>query len=306
MATVRNRLGHDRVSERRACKTLGQPRGTQRYATKKPDADRQLITELRRLVEAYPRRGSQRVHQMLVSTGCCVNFKRAHRLWKQEYLQVPKKQRMKRRLPGSSASGCVRHRPTHRNHIWSYDFLADRTEDGRQLKLLVVIDEFTRECLAIEAARTFTGRDVMLTLQYLFAVRGAPAHIRSDNGPEFMAADVQRWLNRATVRTLYVQKASPWENGYVESFNGKLRDELLDRESFLGLDEARYVLDDWRNEYNHRRPHSGIGWQTPAAYAAMLSNVDGACPSASLAELPVGAAPLPPAQPADHPNPILS
>lgn len=306
---MRLRLGHDQISERRACRALGQPRSTQRYAAKRPDADRQLIAELRRLVEAHPRRGSERVHRMLVKTNWRVNFKRVHRLWKQEHLQVPRKQRKKRRLPGNSASGCVRHRPRHRNHIWSYDFLADRTEDGRQLKLLVVIDEFTRECLALEAARSFTARDVMLTLQYLFAVRGAPEHIRSDNGPEFVAADVQRWLGRAAVRTLYVQKASPWENGYVESFNGKLRDELLDRELFLGLDEARYVLDEWRNEYNHRRLHSGIGWQTPAAYAASLQDehesADGMFPSASLADPAVGAAPLPPVQPADQPNPIL-
>ena len=206
--SVRTRFGHHQVSERRACKALGQPRSTQRYAAKRPDADRQLIAELRRMVEAHPRHGSERMHRMLMDTGWRVNFKRVHRLWKQEHLQVPKKQRKKRRLPGSSASGCVRHRPAHRNHIWSYDFLAERTEDGRQLKLLVAIDEFTRECLAIEAARSFTARDVMLTLQYLFAVRGTPEHIRSDNGPEFVAADIQRWLNRAAVRTLYVQKAS--------------------------------------------------------------------------------------------------
>jgi transposase InsO family protein len=154
--------------------------------------------------------------------------------------------------------------------VWSYDFLSDRTEDGRQLKALVVLDEFTRECLAIEVGRPFTARDVRLTLQYLFAVRGAPAHIRSDNGPEFVAKEIQRWLARACVGTLYTQKASPWENGYVESFNGRLRDELLNRELFLGLAEARYVLDAWRLEYNHRRPHSGIGWQTPAAFAATL------------------------------------
>lgn len=131
--------------------------------------------------------------------------------------------------------------------------MADRTEDGRQLKLLVVLDEFTRECLAIEAGGSFTARDVRLTLQYLFAVRGESEHIRSDNGPEFVAKDIKRWLDQAQVRTLYIQKASPWENGYVESFNGKLRDELLNRELFLGLDEAWCVLDSWRNDYNHGR-----------------------------------------------------
>ena len=127
-----------------------------------------------------------------------------------------------------------------------------RTEDGRQLKLLVVIDEFTRECLAAEVGRTFTSRDVRLTLQYLFAIRGAPEHIRSDNGPEFIAKEVQRWLERAAVRTLDIQKVSPWENGDVESFHGKLRDELLNRKLFLSVPEARYVLDEWRLEDNHR------------------------------------------------------
>jgi transposase InsO family protein len=286
-------LGYDQVSERRACQALEQPRATQRYRPKRPDADRRLIAELRRLVEAYPRYGSERVHQLLLDTGWRVNAKRVHRLWQQEHLQVPAKQRQRRRLPGNSTNSCVRHRATRRNHVWSYDFLADRTEDGRQLKLLVVIDEFTRECLAIEAGRTFTARDVMLTLQYLFAIRGAPEHVRSDNGSEFIAREIQRWLKQAAVSTLYIQKASPWENGYVESFNGKLRDELLNRELFLSLAEARYVLDEWRLEYNHRRPHSGIGWQTPAGFAATLAG-----PA-------VGAAPLPPAQPANH-QPILS
>lgn len=304
--SVRRRLGHDQVSERRACQALGQPRSTQRYVPRKPDADRLLIAEMRRLVESHPRYGSERVHQLLVGTGWRVNIKRVHRLWTEYHMQVPQKQRRKRRLPGKSASGCVRYQATHRNHVWSYDFVMDRTEDGRQLKLLVVIDEFTRECLAIEAARSFTANDVKLTLQYLFAVRGAPEHIRSDNGPEFVAKEIQRWLNRAAVRTLYIKKASPWENGYVESFNGKLRDELLNRELFLGLDEAGYVLDEWRNDYNHRRPHSGIGWQTPAAYAASVTETDGAFPSASLADPPLGAAPLPADQPADQPNPILS
>jgi len=239
---------------------------------------------MRRLVEAYPRYGCERVHQLLIGTIGRVNFKRAHRLWQQK----------RHRLPGSSANSCIRHRATHRNHVWSYDFLADRTENGKQLKLLVVIDEFTRECLAIEVGNSFTARDVMLTLQYLFALRGAPEQIRSDNGPEFVAVEIQRWLKRAAVDTLYIQKASPWENGYVESFNGKLRDELLNRELFLSVAEARYVLDEWRLDYNHHRPHSGLDWQTPAAFAA------------TLADPPVGASPLPPAQPTQRLNPILS
>ena len=188
----------------------------------------------------------------------------------------------------------MRHKATRANPVWSYDFLTDRREDGRRLKLLVVIDEFTRECLAVEAGRTFTTRHVMLTLQYLFALRGAPEHIRSDNGPEFVAKEIQRWLGRASVGPLHIQKASPWENGYVESFNCKLRDKLLNRELFLGLPEARDVLDVWRQEYNERRPHSGLNWRTPAGFAA------------SFAGPPVGAPPLPSAQPTSQYQPILS
>lgn len=194
---VRCRLGHDQISERRACKALNQPRSTHRYKAKRADADRQLIGEMRRLTEWHGYRGCERVHQLLLGTGWRVNIKRVHRLWKQEHMQVVKKKRKKRRLPGHSANGCIRHRPEHRNHVWSYDFLTDRTEDGRQLKVLVVIDEFTRECLAMEVGRSFTARDVRLTLQYLFAIRGAPKHIRSDNGPEFVATEIQRWLGQA-------------------------------------------------------------------------------------------------------------
>jgi len=287
-------LGHERISERRACKALGQARSTQRYRPKRPDMDRRLLEQMRRLVEAYPRYGSEPVQEVLFGTGWRVNFKRVHRLWKQEHLQVPQKQHRRRRLPDGRANSCVRHKATHANPVWSYDLLTDRTEDGRQLKLLVVIDEFTRECLAIEAGRGFTARDVILTLQYLFAVRGVPEHLRSDNGPECIAKEIQRLLDRVSVGTLYIQKASPWENGYVESFNAKLRDELLSRELFLSLPEARVVLDEWRREYNHRRPHSGISRRTPAGFAA------------SLAGPPVGASPLPADQLISQHQPILS
>jgi transposase InsO family protein len=183
-------------------------------------------------------------------------------------MQVPRKQHRRRRLPGSSENGCIRHKAEGINHVWSYDFLVDRTEDGRQLKLLAVIDEYTRECLAIEVSRSFTANDVVGVLQYLFAVRGRPAHLRSDNGPEFVAQAVRSWLDRADVQTLFIAKGSPWENGYVESFNGKLRDELLNRELFLSQEEARWVIDRWRLDYNHHRPHSALDYQTPAAFAA--------------------------------------
>ena len=307
MEAVRRRLGPDKVSERRACKALGQARSTQRYQPKQPMKDRALIDAMRKIVECRPRFGHPRVYNELLTEGWSVGSERVHRLWKQEGMQVPRKQRKRRRIPasGGSHNSCVRHKPRHRNHVWSYDFVSERIEDGRQLKLLVVIDEFTRECLAIEVARSFKAHDVKLVLQYLFAVRGAPEHIRSDNGPEFVARDIRRWLDQAQVRTLYIQKASPWENGYVESFNGKLRDELLNGELFLSLAEARYVIDEWRLDYNHRRPHSSLNWQTPAAYAAGLKQADGTFPSAQQADPPVGATHLPPAQPAPTP-PILS
>jgi putative transposase len=208
------------------------------------------------------------MHQTLLAGGWRVNHKRVHRLWKEESMQVPRKQHRRRRFPGGSENSCVRHRAERINHVWSYDFVADWTEDGRQLKMLVVLDEFTRECLAIEVDRCFTAADVVGVLQYLFAVRGVPEHIRSDNGPEFVAKAVVRWLERADVGTLFIAKGSPWENGYVESFNGKLRDELLNRELFLSLEEARWVIDRWRLDYKHHRPHSALEYQTPAAFAA--------------------------------------
>jgi len=184
-------------------------------------------------------------------------------------MQVPRKQHRKHRLSlGGSQNSCVRYRAMRRNHVWTYDFVAERTEDGRTLRMLVVIDEFTRECLVIEVGRSFTSDDVIGVLQYLFAIRGVPEHIRSDNGPEFVAKGIRRWLVQAGVGTLFIAKSSPWENGYVESFNGKFRDELLNGELFLGLADARWVIDRWRLDYNHRQRHSALGYQTTAAFAA--------------------------------------
>ena len=265
---VRRRLGPERVSERRACHVLGQPRGTQRYQVRRAHNEWPLLQAMRRLADQRPRFGCPRIHEQLRTEGWPVNHKRVHRLWKREHLQVPRTQHRRRRLPGRSENSCVRHRAQRINHVWSYDFLMDRTEDGRQLKLLSVIDEYTRECLALEVSRSFAAQEVVEVLQYLFAVRGRPEHLRSDNGPEFVAQAVRRWLAQAEVKTLFINKGSPWENGYVESFHGKLRDELLNREIFLSLDEARWVIDRWRSDYNHRRIHSALAYQTPAAFAA--------------------------------------
>ena len=268
VAEVRRRLGPQKVSERRACRILDQPRNTQRYQSRRPDDEPRLLREMRALARQRPRFGAERIHRLLVERAWKVNEKRVHRLWKREHMQVPRKQHRKRRFPGGSENSCLRHRAEHRDHVWSYDFLTDRTEDGRQLRLLAVIDEYTRECLAIEVGHSFTAHDVIGVLQYLFAVRGAPQHIRSDNGPEFVAKAVCRWLEKADVKTLFVAKGSPWENGYVESFNGTLRDELLNGDIFLSMEEVRWVIDRWRLDYNHHRIHSSLDYQTPAAYAA--------------------------------------
>ena len=273
MAEVRRQLGPEKVSERRACRVLGQPRTTQRYQPRRPADERKLLAEMRRIAHRRPRFGSPRVHRTLKATGWCVNHKRVERIWREENMQVPKKQHRRRRLPRcGSENSCVRRRAQYKDHVWSYDFVADRIEDGRKIRLLVVIDEFTRECLAIEVARSFTARQVVEILRYLFAVRGVPKYIRSDNGPEFVAKELCKWLDQADVETLFIAPGSPWENGYVESFNGKFRDELLNRELFLSLAEARWVVDRWRLDYNHCRLHSSLDYQTPAAFAARCSS----------------------------------
>jgi putative transposase len=215
----------------------------------------------------HPRYGYRRITALLRADGWPVNRKRVGRLWRQEGLKVPVKQRKRRRL-GCSEHSCTRRRAEYRNHVWSYDFVTDRTEDGRRLKLLVVVDEFTRESLSIEVARHLRAEDVIETLAYLFAVRGAPRYLRSDNGPEFVAEAIQSWLASQGSATLVVAPGSPWENAYIESFNSRLRDELLNGESFACLKEAQVLVEAYRGQYNHYRPHSSLGYLTPAAFAA--------------------------------------
>ena len=271
---MKKKLG---VSERRACEVTGQPRGTQRYAPREPDEEKALVKRMRELSAQHPRYGYRRVWALLRAEKFCVNRKRVHRLWRREGLKVPRKQRKKRRL-GHSGNSCARRKAGHVNHVWSYDFVLDQTADGRRLKLLPVVDEFTRECLAIEVERRLTARDVVATLKYLFELRGAPAFVRSDNGPEFVAGAVKAWLKESGSATLYIEPGSPWENAYVESFNGKLEDELLNREQFETLKEAKVLVEDHRLAYNHRRPHSSLNYMTPAAFAA-------SCAAAPLATL---------------------
>jgi putative transposase len=198
--------------------------------------------------------------------GWRVNHKRVQRIWRQEGLKVPQKQPKRGRLWLHDGS-CIRLRPRHRNHVWSYDFLMDRTHDGRSIKILTVIDEFSRECLAIFADRHIRADDVLYCLADLFIEHGVPEHIRSDNGPEFTAKAVRNWLVRIGVKTLFIEPGSPWENGYNESFNGKLRDELLNGEVFYTLKEAQVLIERWRQEYNTFRPHSALKYKPPAPAA---------------------------------------
>ena len=215
----------------------------------------------------HPRYGYRRITIKLREKGWFINFKRVYRLWCQEGFKIHKKQHKRLRL-GTSANSCDRKKPQYRNHVWSYDFLVERLENGRRLRLLAVIDEYTRECLALDVSKGFTGTDVTELLRYLFVVRGCPKYIRSDNGPEFISKQVKSFLEKTGVRTLFIAPGSPWENGYIESFNSKLRDEFLNRELFLHIDELRYVADRWRMDYNHYRPHSSLDYMAPAAFAA--------------------------------------
>ena len=173
-----------------------------------------------------------------------------------------------KKAKGSSENSCCVKKAEFINHVWTYDFISDRTEDGQSLKLLTVLDEFTRESLAIEVSRSITAKDVIAILEYLFMVRGVPGYIRSDNGPEFIADEIKKWLKNNHIETLYIEPGSPWENGYIELFNGRLRDELLNREVFHSVKEAKVLVEDWRLEYNHHRPHSSLGYLTPAGFAA--------------------------------------
>lgn len=226
----------------------------------------------------YGRYGYRRITALLQREGWRANHKRVERIWRREGLRVPMKQPKRGRLWLADGS-CIRLRPTHRDHVWSYDFIFDRTRDGRALKVMTVIDEYTRECLALRAARSLDSEDVLEVLDDLFVRRGVPEHIRSDNGGEFTAAAVRAWLGTLEVKPLYIEPGSPWENGYVESFHGKLRDELLNGEIFDTLWEAQVLLEQWRREYNTVRPHSALGYRPPAPEAWSLAPMPASAPA---------------------------
>jgi transposase InsO family protein len=251
------------ISERRACRTLGQHRSTQRKVPRGRADEERLREDIIELARQYGRYGYRIVTGLLNQAGWHVNHKRVERIWKREGLKVPPKQRKKARLWLNDGS-CVRLRPERPNHVWSYDFVQDRTDDGRAYRTLNIIDEFTREALMIRVARKLNSTDVVDALTDLFILRGPPAFIRSDNGPEFIAQNVRHWIAAVGAKTAYIEPGSPWENGYCESFNARFRDELLNGEIFYTLKEARIVIEQWRKHYNTVRPHSALGYRPPA------------------------------------------
>ena len=251
------------VSERRACAALGQHRSTQRKAPRTPDGEARLTADILELAKRFGRYGYRRIAALLRQAGWAVNRKRVERIWRREGLKVPPRQPERGRLWLNDGS-CVRLRPERANHVWAYDFVEDRTRDGRRFRMLCVVDEFTRECLAIRVARKLGAADVIDVLSDLFILRGVPAHVRSDQGPEFVAEAVKGWIAGVGAATAFIERASPWENGYVESFNGKLRDELLRAEVFNSLREAQVLIEQWRRHYNTARPHSALGYRPPA------------------------------------------
>lgn len=238
------------------------PRSTQRYQRRKRSDENAVVSEMKRLSRKHPRFGYRRIHALMVGSGWNINRKRVQRLWRENGLKVPPRQR-KRRRTGYCDGGSVRLRATTVNECWSYDFVFDQTEDGRALKMLPIVDEFTRECLTIRVGRSITSEAVIAALEDLILTRGAPKYIRSDNGPEFIAEAVKSWLKAVGVTTVFIEPGSPWENPFIESFNSRLRDEVLNREVFTSVVEARVILEDHRAFYNENRPHSSLGYRTP-------------------------------------------
>jgi transposase InsO family protein len=278
VSRVREQLG---ISERRACRVLSQPRSTQRRAPQTPDDEAALTADIIALAKQYGRYGYRRITALLRTAGWVVNKKRVERIWRREGLKVPAKQPKRGRLWLTDGS-CIRLRPERPNHVWAYDFVEDRTHDGRRYRMLNIVDEFTREALAIRINRRLRSTDVIDTLADLFILRGIPGHIRSDNGSEFIATAVKDWIAAVGAKTAYIEKGSPWENGYIESFNGKLRDELLNGEVFYSLREAQVVIEQWRRHYNTIRPHSSLGYRPPAPEVIMSAGREAVAPKPPL------------------------
>jgi transposase InsO family protein len=254
------------ISERRACQLVNQPRGTQRYQPIQRDDEDLLTRAIIELASQYGRYGYRRITALLVRAGWRVGHDRVERIWRREGLKVPQKQKPRGRLWLNDGS-CVRLRPEHRNHIWSYDFVSTKTYDGRSARLLNLIDESTKECLLTRPERRWSSAKVIEVLADVMVMKGIPEHIRSDNGPEFIAEDLRKWLHDTGAKTLYIEPGSPWENGYCESFNSKLRDEFLNGEIFYSMKELRVLAERFRVHYNTVRPHSSLGYRPPAPQA---------------------------------------
>ena len=267
------------VSQRRACRVVDQPRQTQRYQQKVRDDEPALLKQILELVREYPRYGYRFIWAKLRQLGWKINKKRVHRIWKQEGLKVPVKKRKKRRL-GNSNNSASRRQATGANEVWSWDFIFDRTVTGKQLKWLVIVDEFTRENLCLEVGYNFTSNDIINELAKLSATRGLPQFIRSDNGPELIAEKLRGWLENLDVGALYIAPGSPWENAYAESFNSRFRDEFLALEVFDNLQAARKLTGFWRANYNEHRPHSSLDYMTPADFARQCFASVACAPSA--------------------------
>ena len=253
-----------RCSERQACLVVGLSRSLVRYIARQREDEAALIKKIHKLATRHSRYGYRRITVLLQREGLKVNKKRVHRIWKSEGLSLP--QRRPRRRKRGATAGIV-NKAEYPNHVWSYDFVEDRTERGGKLRILVIIDEYTRECLALRVERSIPAAVVIEVLEWLFLTRGAPNYLRSDNGPEFVSNAVCQWLKQAGCSTLFIEPGSPWENGYVESFNDKFRDECLNREIFRNGREAQVIVEAFRQEYNNYRPHSALGYLTPAEFA---------------------------------------
>lgn len=251
-----------KVSERRACKVIGQIRSTQRYEKLPNPEQEKLQSRVIELATEYGRYGYRQVTNLLNMEGWDVGKDRVYRIWSAEGLKVPQKQPKRARLWLADGS-CIRQRPEYPNHVWSYDFVSEQTKDGRKFKILNIIDEFTKECLASHVARRIRSQDVIFILADLFLKHGLPKHIRSDNGPEFIAKKLVKWMKELDVQPLFIHPGSPWENGYCESFNGKMRYEFLNGEIFYSLLEAKIMIERWRVHYNTKRPHSKLGGRPP-------------------------------------------
>jgi len=269
---------------------VNQPRGSQRYVAQPRDDEAGLVKRMRELAGARPRFGYRRIAALLRREAWRASATRVHRLWRREGLKVPQKRRKKRGL-GVNDQACHKQRAERMNDVWCWDFVFDRTISGSPLKWLSIIDEHTRECLALKADRHITSEDVIDTLAELFAMRGVPRAIRSDNGPEFIAHAIQAWLARVGVEAKYVAPGSPWQNGYAESFHSRLRDEFLAREEFESLTAARCLTNAWKQDYNHHRPHGSLGYQTPGEFAARCA---ASAPGSSSAPAAPTPPPIPP------------